>query len=90
MRRNVSEEAFVAQASLLHGQLGGSGSGRRLIDERATSQMPMPNGQSLSGTFYTFRFKTRYPAGYVYEDANLEKKNGRWKIVGFYFYPAPD
>ncbi len=91
LRRNFHEEAFVAQASLLHRQLGGSGSNRRLIDERPMSQMPIPNGAPLTGTFYIFRFKTRYPAGDVYEDASLEKENdGRWKIVGFYFYPASD
>ncbi len=91
LRRNFSEEAFVAQASHLHRQLGGSGSNRQLIDERPMTQIPMPNRAPLTGTFYIFRFKSRYPGGDVYEDASLEKENdGRWKIVGFYFYPAPD
>ncbi len=90
LRRLFSEEAFVAQISISSGPLGGKGEDRVLIDGRPSTQMPLPNAPPLHGVFYSLRFKTRYPAGPVYEDVNLEKEaDGAYRVVGFYFYPAP-
>jgi len=87
LKQVANEEAFVAQFSLVRGQLGGAGAGRQLIDERPLSQLP---NTALRGTFYFFRYKSRYPVGNAYEDVFMEKQDdGAWKVVGSWFYPAP-
>ena len=70
-KSTATEEAFVAQYSMIGRQLGGPGSGRRLIDEKSLRELPGPEGV-ISGTFYWFRYRTQYPAGNVYEDVYLE------------------
>jgi len=88
LKQTTNEEAFVAQFSIVRGQLGGAGSDRVVIDERSLSQLP---GTQFQGTFYFFRFKTRHPVGNVYEDVYMQKEgDGAWKVVGSLFYPAPD
>jgi hypothetical protein len=87
-KQQASEEAFVAQFSIVRSQFGGPGSGRQLIDERPLSQIP---NTPLRGTFYFFRYKTQYPAGKAYEDIYLEKEgDGAWKVVGSWFFPAQE
>ncbi len=89
-RDAVTEEAFVAQYSLVRSQVGGGGSDRRLIDERAMGMVPGPQGP-IHGSFHFFRYKTRYPVGNVYEDVTLEDEGGgAWRIVGCFLFPAPD
>jgi hypothetical protein len=87
-KQTTKEEAFVAQFSIVRSQLGGPGSNRQVIDERALSQLP---NTPLQGTFYFFRYKARHPVGSVYEDVYMEKEgDGAWRLVGSWFYPAPD
>jgi len=85
----MSEEAFVAQSSILRQQVGGEGGGRRAIDFQRSQRMPGPNG-IVYGEFSFVRFATRYPVGQVYEDIYLEKEaDDEWRVVGWWLIPAP-
>jgi hypothetical protein len=86
-KQAVSEEAFVAQFSIARSQLGGPGSGRQVIDEKSLTQLP---NTPQKGTFYFFRYKSRHPVGNVYEDIYLEKEGQDWKVLGLWFFPAPE
>ncbi len=88
-KETVTEEAFVAQYSMVGMQAGGAGTSRRLIDERSLSQIPGPQG-AVFGNFYFFRYKVRYPAGNAYEDVYLERESAGWRVVGCWLNPAPD
>ncbi len=80
-KESTTEEAFVAQYSIARQQLGGAGTNRRLIDERPVQQLPSAEG-IVKGDFYFFRYKTKYPAGNIYEDVYLEREGAAWGIVG--------
>ncbi len=89
-RDSLPEDAFFHQYSLILTQLGGGGSNRRLIEEHPIDVLKTPLGP-IHGSFYFFKYKTRYPAGSFFEAITLEDEGGgEWRVVSCFLVPTLD
>jgi hypothetical protein len=90
VQRNISLPDFAATRQRLRLRLGGASLGRTLVGSagRAPSvyqQMPNVSRQAQ----WTVRFRSKYPAGALFEDVQLEFDDNRtWAVAGWFFGPA--
>ncbi|MGF6961203.1 DUF4019 domain-containing protein [Paraburkholderia youngii] len=77
-KEKMTEEAFLANMTLIQAQLGGIGNNRKLIQENQADGDPRSGYQ---GTVYSFMFSTTFPVAKVYEMIILIREGGNYKIL---------
>ncbi len=85
-KSSMSQGVFVDQWGMTRIQFGGPASVLLRVGCQAFSQDPQTGRKS---EFHYCRFRAVYPNGPIFHDVYLEKIEGVWKIVGFWYRPAP-
>ncbi len=86
-KRKTTEKAFLANMTVIHAQLGGTGTDRDLI------QQGKADGDSQSGyqgTVYSFLFGTTFPMAKVYETIVLIIEDNTYRLAGINYVPNPN
>ena len=86
-KQRMTEDAFIANVTIINAQLGGVGSERKLIQQNKADGDPKAG---FEGSVYSFMYRTTFPAASVYETISMIKENGVYKLSGFNYIPNPN
>jgi hypothetical protein len=84
-KQMVKKDVFVSNSAMIKIQAGGPAQARQMVGGQAFAHTP--TGQT--GVFYYVRFKTKFPNALVFQDIYLEQVDRKWKVSGYWVFPAP-
>jgi hypothetical protein len=86
-KQRMTREAFLANMALVQGQLGGAGTGRKLVQQNLSDRDPQ---SGYTGQIFSFMFATTFPAAKTYEMIVLIREDGAYRMSGLNFIPNPN
>lgn len=86
-KERMTEDAFLANMTMVQAQLGGSGVGRKLVQQNRMDRDPK---SGYKGDIFSFMFATTFPGAKAYETIVLIREGGAYKISGINYLPNPN
>lgn len=86
-KERMTKAAFLANLSVTHSKLGGTGSDRTIVQQNTADGDPQ---SGYKGAVYTFTFATTFPSMKAYEIIVLIRENGTYRISGMNYLPNPN
>lgn len=83
----MTEDAFLANMTIMQAQLGAPSKGRKLVQQNKADGNPQAG---YSGAIFSFTFDTTFPAAKVYEVIVLIREAGTYKLSGLNYVPNPN
>lgn len=86
-KQRMTEDAFLANTTVVNAQLGGAGTGRKLIQQNQADGNAM---SGYKGAVYSFMFGTTFPMAKVYEQIVVIREGNAYKLSSINFVPNPN
>jgi hypothetical protein len=84
-RSTTTEQQFVQLVGMMRIQAGGPAQSRSIVGSQLMTDMP----GAPKGDYFYVRYKSKYPNGFVFQDAYLEKADSLWRVLSYNVLAAP-